>query len=116
MIYFIQSGTEGPIKIGYAKSSVKNRLMSLQCQASCSEELHILGVIPGTVKDEHEHHYAFHAFRLQGEWFSPDPILLDYINSETSISNCPDCSVRWSCSLESDGPEFSRCPLHSAPM
>lgn len=23
---------------------------------------------------------------------------------------CPDCAIRWSCSLEADGPEFEPCP------
>jgi hypothetical protein len=81
MIYFIQSGKDGPIKIGYAKKSIKNRLEGLQ--KSASAPLRILGVIPGTMKDEREHHFAFHGFRLYGEWFEPDPILTDYIKSAT---------------------------------
>lgn len=27
-------------------------------------------------------------------------------------TTCPDCMVRWSCSLESDGPEFQPCEKH----
>lgn len=26
--------------------------------------------------------------------------------------DCHDCAVRWSCSLEADGPEFEPCPKH----
>jgi hypothetical protein len=25
---------------------------------------------------------------------------------------CNDCAVRWSCSLEADGPKFEPCPIH----
>jgi hypothetical protein len=28
------------------------------------------------------------------------------------ITDCKDCAVRWSCSLESDGPQYTPCPLH----
>ena len=27
--------------------------------------------------------------------------------------DCNDCAVRWSCSLEADGPEFIPCPRHN---
>ena len=28
------------------------------------------------------------------------------------MTDCPDCLIRWSASLEADGPEFTRCPAH----
>jgi hypothetical protein len=31
------------------------------------------------------------------------------------ITDCPDCAIRWSCSLEADGPEFKPCPKHTLP-
>ncbi|MGA2160286.1 MAG: GIY-YIG nuclease family protein [Dehalococcoidia bacterium] len=78
MIYFVQSGKAGPIKIGYtAKDDVKIRINTLQ--TGCIEPLNLLGVMAGTELQEKALHQFFHAYRIRGEWFQPHPKLLMYI-------------------------------------
>jgi hypothetical protein len=66
--YFIQSGEEGPIKIGRA-SDVYRRLKELQ--TGSAERLRVIAVING------DHERSMHEFcngsRIGGEWFNPSP-------------------------------------------
>ena len=77
MIYFIQQGESGPIKIGYTKGKIKQRIQSLQ--TGNPEPLKILATMRGTVKDEINLHKAFDAHRLFGEWFDPSKDIMEYI-------------------------------------
>jgi hypothetical protein len=70
-IYFIQIGSSGAIKIGWAKDPAK-RIKTLQ--TSQPKELKILGVIPGTVSDERALHRRFATARISGEWFDRDAV------------------------------------------
>jgi len=81
MIYFIQEGRAGAIKIGFARDSVHQRLNDLQ--VGNPRRLYCIGVMDGTYADETRLHYAMHAFRVRGEWFSPVPELLLYIQTNT---------------------------------
>lgn len=76
VIYFVRSGTSGPIKIGKA-NNLKRRLASLQ--TSASEPLRVLGVVPGDIPEEAALHAQFADTRLHGEWFAPSDRLLAYI-------------------------------------
>lgn len=76
MIYFIQMGEDGPIKIGKADDP-RQRLNSLQI--GCPVALTLLGVLDGDVEREADLHAGFDDARLRGEWFSPVPDLLALI-------------------------------------
>lgn len=70
MIYAIQAGEGGPIKIGFAED-VRSRMSSLQ--TGCPVRLTLLGtceVSDDRVVEQHIHKMN-RAFRMSGEWFVP---------------------------------------------
>lgn len=75
-VYFIQSGTDGPIKIGKANDP-EARLAELQVGSPSA--LRLIGSIPGGIAEERALHARFSADRVRGEWFSPSAPLLDYL-------------------------------------
>ena len=75
MIYFIQVGDDGPIKIGYA-SRVSTRIGALQ--VSNPAPLRLLASTRGELDDEARVHRKFAEHRLRGEWFSPVPEILAF--------------------------------------
>ena len=78
IIYFIQMGESGPIKIG-ATTSIESRLSGLQ--TGNPEKLRVL-LTMDTVKmkeSEANLHSRFRYQRLEGEWFKPDDFLLESI-------------------------------------
>lgn len=79
MIYFVQQGKSGPIKIGYTKSNIDKRIEQLQ--TGCAYKLTLLGTIDGDKEQENLIQHFFHGHRMYGEWFAPAPPLLDYIFS-----------------------------------
>ncbi len=76
MIYFIQAGEGGPIKIGFAESVTK-RFRTLQ--TGHHEKLVLLTYLDGNVRQERRLHREFRAARIRGEWFRPTPELLAFI-------------------------------------
>lgn len=83
MLYFIQAGDDGPIKIGHA-TSPRDRLWDLQ--SGNHLQLHVLLELPGTVHAERAAHHAFADLRIRGEWFRADRRLLAFIECFTSGS------------------------------
>ena len=79
MIYFIQEGKDGSIKIGFTKNDVRKRLSNLQ-SGSC-RELRLLCVIDGDCQKEQRIHNTFYSIKDRGEWFYPYPHLTEYIKS-----------------------------------
>lgn len=77
-VYFIQAGSNGPIKIGIA-SNVHRRMALLQIGNPA--QLTLLAIQPGGNREETALHRRFAACHLRGEWFNPDPLLLAYIRS-----------------------------------
>jgi hypothetical protein len=75
-VYFIRQGEKGPIKIGFAADPQKRKQ---QLQTSSSDTLHTLLVLPGTFQTEAHYHARFATLRLRGEWFRPEPELLEFI-------------------------------------
>jgi hypothetical protein len=72
--YFIQAGV-GPVKIGRSTLlSLPSRLSSLQ--GGNAERLYVIGVVPGDVERELHERWAKH--RIRGEWFRPDPEIVEY--------------------------------------
>lgn len=69
MIYFIQAGHNGPIKIGFS-SRPRKRLR--QMQTANARPLRLLGTIPTTSKGlEAEIHHTLRKHKRRGEWFRP---------------------------------------------
>lgn len=83
MIYFIQNGLAGAIKIGHTTTYVNQRLKALQ--TTSSRRLFIMGCIKGDVKAEKRIHEHLQAYRLEGEWFKPSVFVLDYIHRELGL-------------------------------
>jgi len=79
MIYFIQQDINGPIKIGYTENNPESRLKALQ--TGNSNTLTLLGYIDGEEQQEKMIHRFFNGYRINGEWFRPDPFVMDYIFS-----------------------------------
>lgn len=73
MVYFVQMGDDGPIKIGF--SSVIERRVS-HMQNGNPYPLRLLRTMPGGPADERKLHHRFARWRLQGEWFEPTPELV----------------------------------------
>jgi hypothetical protein len=65
-VYFIQSGTSGPVKIGLFKTPIQ-RVSKLQ--TGNPRELILRHVIPGDRSVEDELHDRFKAACIRGEWF-----------------------------------------------
>ena len=76
-IYFIQAGDNGPIKIGVT-NNVRKRLSILQTFSP--QKLKLLAIIEGSYDKERLIHQIFSKLRVRGEWFKPEPDLLEYIN------------------------------------
>jgi hypothetical protein len=89
MIYFILDTVVRAIKIGYSKKP-KNRLSGLQ--TANPNRLDLLGIIPGTEREETQLHLRFADYRLQGEWFKGDDILEAVL--ELIAANRPAKTVR----------------------
>jgi hypothetical protein len=68
VIYFIQAGKNGPIKIGVAEELHK-RVDELQI--GCPYKLHVLYVYNGRQLSEPELHELFKHEHIRGEWFRP---------------------------------------------
>ena len=80
MIYFIQMGQIGPIKIGHTKNTeqLTGRFYNLRTKY---RRLTILGTFSGNTIDERRLHRQFADARLFGEWFEPVGELLEIIAS-----------------------------------
>jgi len=80
VIYFIQQGEDGPIKIGYTNNKdVKQRLQGLQVGNAI--KLRVITTIEGDESYEEALHNKFDKYRLQGEWFEASEELLYHIEN-----------------------------------
>lgn len=77
MIYFIQDGEDGPIKIGYT-ADVANRIRDLS--TSTHRRLRVLLVISGEPEQEAQLHDRFYFAHKKREWFWPVKELVEFIN------------------------------------
>lgn len=81
MVYFLQNGEYGNIKIGYAKD-VDARQKQLQCASS--KQLLLRASIPGTRDTEARLHQHFKVYKIDGggeEWYSPNEELMNFIRA-----------------------------------
>lgn len=79
MVYAIQAGESGPIKIGRASDPAKRRT---ELQAGHYEVLRLIAVIdPGrsAQKTEKALHASLVEHRIRGEWFHPHPEVLELV-------------------------------------
>lgn len=76
-IYFLQVGTDGPIKIGCTKLDVRNRVRALQ--AGSPHILRWIGTFLGTRDDEKLAHQLLKNSSVRGEWFYPTAEVLAFI-------------------------------------
>jgi hypothetical protein len=77
-VYFIQQGSDGPIKIGFVHNDLVGRIAKLQ--VANPYKLNLLLVLEGASHSlEQELHLHFAKDRLMGEWFAPSQALLNYI-------------------------------------
>ena len=77
MIYIFRSGKF--IKIGYSKTvgSVYRRLATTQTHNP--NEVTLIKILKGDITAEHKLHYILDAYRVRGEWFVYDDIVLSMI-------------------------------------
>ena len=76
-VYFLRSGPQGAIKIGFTGGNVHARIAELQ--TGSAEQLLLLATMAGTMSDEQGLHRRFAALRIRGEWFHAAPELLTFI-------------------------------------
>lgn len=76
-VYFIQSGADGPIKIGLTNKPTR-RVPELQ--TGNPRELLLRHVIPGDMAVEKQLHVRFEPARIRGEWFGREylPVILSF--------------------------------------
>jgi hypothetical protein len=74
--YFVQSGEDGPIKIGHTTGNPRRRVGALQ--TGSGQPLRLIAILVG-VEHEERFHAAFSGSRLHGEWFAPTSELRDAI-------------------------------------
>jgi len=81
VVYFIQEGEAGPIKIGWTSKCPYQRRDALQ--TGNSEELHLKGILPDDDKSIESLWHAFYSkYRKRSEWFWPAQELLDAIKHQ----------------------------------
>lgn len=74
VIYFLQQGEDGPVKIGFSRdSNLETRIRNLQC--GNPTKLFLRGTIMGIERDEQALHRKYQAYRMQGEWFNTTAVL-----------------------------------------
>ena len=80
MIYFISSGDDGPIKIGYTNGDdIAGRMADLQ--VGNPEPLRLLGTKDGAYQEEQRIQKMFGKYRLRYEWFERDEEILVFIRT-----------------------------------
>jgi DNA-binding XRE family transcriptional regulator len=89
MIYFLQAGKGGPVKIGFTEKKLRERISDIQI--GCSEELILLGVVQGDQTQEKHIHQEFAEYALRGEWFSPHEKMLETI---VRIASIPEPTIK----------------------
>ena len=83
MIYFLQAGKNGPIKIGFS-DKLYSRVKLLQ--VGCPYELSLLWVYNGRQYDMSELFKLFFHEHIRGEWFRPGKSILGF--KEKYFNDC----------------------------
>jgi hypothetical protein len=79
MIYVIEADIKGEkmYKIGYTKTSAKERLKQLQ--TACPVKLSLVKTLPGNLYDEARVHSYLACIRSHGEWFHDGPLIHEFL-------------------------------------
>jgi hypothetical protein len=80
-VYFARAVTTGMIKIGFS-SNPWARISELQ--TGSADVLELASVVPGTREDEAALHERFKPHRVNREWFSPAPELVEHVRRSKS--------------------------------
>lgn len=78
-IYVIRAGEAGAVKIGFSSTAETLRTRIRTLQSGAADRLFVLGVTPGSVRQEKLSHRALAEFRMEGEWFRPAPAALEFV-------------------------------------
>lgn len=81
MIYFVQCGDNGPVKIGQSKN-LKHRMKHLQW--ANPQKLHLIKELKGD--SDYEIHNILHVHRIRGEWFEAHEDVLGF--TQENLDNC----------------------------
>ncbi len=85
MIYFLQCGHDGPIKIGFTTGSVVWRIRQLQ--HTSPHILNLIGAHEGGREDETILHKQFADRKHRGEWFNPCQEIFAHIESRGGLAD-----------------------------
>lgn len=86
VVYFIQIGEDGPIKIGMSRGNPIRRLQAMQ--TGMPYELRVMGVVAEEFgRTEGQLHERFDHLRLRGEWFRPEADLIAFIKANAKPFN-----------------------------
>lgn len=86
-IYFLQVGTDGPIKIGFTRSSVEYRVRVHQ--AGSPHALRWIGFFVGEKSDERQAHLLLANSWYRSEWFHPTVEVLAFVRQKTVADFVP---------------------------
>lgn len=84
MIYFVQQGPGGPIKIGFTSKPIAKRLADIQVHSP--HPVTLLALIDGDKSIEALWHERFAARRMKGEWFMYTPEFEVFCRSLGTVS------------------------------
>jgi hypothetical protein len=84
MIYCLLARQAGRVKIGYTDDPIA-RIRALQ--TGCAEELEIVAIVRGDMKQERQLHKQFAGHRAHGEWFHAHQEILDYFNPSRATAS-----------------------------
>jgi hypothetical protein len=76
-VYFLQVGTDGPIKIGCTKNDIQQRVRAMQLTSP--HILRWIGYFPGDRAAERQAHLLLKNSSLRGEWFYPTVEVLAFV-------------------------------------
>ncbi|TRD03818.1 GIY-YIG nuclease family protein [Mesorhizobium sp. WSM4303] len=88
MIYFIQCGEDGPIKIGVTDSAPHARMAHFQL--GCPYDLILLGATDGDGRVERQLHQRHIQDHIRGEWFKPSEAVLETVRNTLASYGLPD--------------------------
>ena len=87
MIYFIQAGENGPIKIGWTKDALSAEIRLKNLQVGNHENLEIMRVIGGRRSDEYWIQEMFKDLHINGEWYKPSDTLIKFVKTSNPIKS-----------------------------
>lgn len=83
-VYFIRSGHDGDVKIGFSGAAPMTRLAQLQ--TGNPKTLRLLCAVEGNASTERRLHARYAALRTTGEWFQAAEPLLSFIDGVVAAS------------------------------